>query len=295
MKILVTGKNGQLATELQQQCPNEFELVSLAKEELDISDRAAVFSAVEHFCPDVIINAAAYTAVDKAEQEKEKAFSINTLGAENLAHACKEFNLRFLHVSTDFVFDGEKSSPYLVSDTVNPLGVYGSSKAEGESAVQNIIPEAIILRTAWVYAAHGKNFVNTMLRLMSERDELGVVADQVGTPTWTGSIAQALFCLAESKEAYGIYHCTDLGVASWYDFAVAIFEEGKASGRIPLDKELIIKAIATKDYPTLARRPAYSVLDKSRLVDELGMELRNWRDSLRFALSHKALQRNVEQ
>lgn len=288
MRILVTGKNGQLASELQQQCPVEYELVPLAKDELDISNKAEVMNIVERIRPDVIINSAAYTAVDKAEQERDTAFAVNTLGAENLAFACKLFNVRLFHVSTDFVFDGEKSSPYLVSDTVNPIGTYGASKAEAETAIRNILPEALILRTSWVYAAHGKNFSNTMLRLMSECDQLGIVADQVGTPTWTGTIAEVLFALAGKKEAYGIYHCTDLGVASWYDFAVAIFEEGKAVGLLPGDKDLVINAITTKDYPTPAKRPAYSVLDKSRLAEELGIELRHWRESLRLALSCKA-------
>ncbi|BBM00394.1 dTDP-4-dehydrorhamnose reductase [Microbulbifer sp. GL-2] len=288
MRILVTGKNGQLASELQQQCPVEYELVPLAKDELDISNKAEVMNIVERIRPDVIINSAAYTGVDKAEQERDTAFAVNTLGAENLAFACKHFNVRLLHVSTDFVFDGAKSSPYLVSDAVSPVGIYGASKAEAETAIRNILPEAIILRTSWVYAAHGNNFSNTMLRLMSERDQLGIVADQIGTPTWTGTIAEVLFTLVGKQEVYGIYHCTDLGVASWYDFAVAIFEEGKEVGLIPAEKGLVIKAITTKDYPTPAKRPAYSVLDKTRLVEELGIELRHWRASLRLAFSRKA-------
>ncbi|MCO1334474.1 dTDP-4-dehydrorhamnose reductase [Microbulbifer sp. OS29] len=287
-KILITGKNGQLGCELQNLCPDEFEMVAMARKELDISNSSAVLKAVEQAQPDIIINAAAYTAVDRAEQEREAAFSVNARGAENIALACKQVGARFIHVSTDFVFDGKKSSPYIVSDKRNPLGVYGASKAEAEAVVQKILPESVIVRTAWVYSAHGNNFANTMLRLMAERDELAVVADQVGTPTWTGTIAEVLFALARKEQAQGIYHCTDLGVASWYDFAVAIYEEGKSNGLLPANKELAIKAITTQDYPTPAQRPSYSVLDKSRLLNDLDVDLRNWRESLRQVFSSKA-------
>ncbi|WP_413664514.1 dTDP-4-dehydrorhamnose reductase [Microbulbifer sp. CNSA002] len=288
MKILVTGKNGQLGRELHRLCPVEHKLIGLSREELDITDRSAVESVVEKHRPNLIINAAAYTAVDKAEKEQDLAFAVNTIGASNLAEICKNLSVRLIHISTDFVFDGKKSSPYLITNKLNPLGVYGASKAEAEVAVQNVLPEAVIVRTAWVYSADGNNFVSTMLRLMSDRKILGVVADQIGTPTWTGTLAKVLFILAEQKSVKGIFHCTDLGVASWYDFAVAIFEESKKFGLIPSDKELSIDAIRTEDYPTPAERPSYSVLDKSRLIHELEVELPHWRESLRQALSLKS-------
>ncbi|SHF55307.1 dTDP-4-dehydrorhamnose reductase [Microbulbifer donghaiensis] len=288
MKILVTGKYGQLAQELQKRCPAEVELIALDRQELDISNRDAVMATLKEVRPEVVINAAAYTAVDKAESEAELAYAINANGAESVALACREFDARLIHVSTDFVFDGQKSSPYTVDDQVRPLGIYGESKAAGEEAVRAILPHAVIVRTAWVYAAHGNNFMNTMVRLMAEREQLGVVADQIGTPTWTGTLAKALYALASESGAEGIYHCTDAGAASWYDFAIAIYEEGKAAGLLPAEKNVQIKPITTADYPTPAARPSYSVLDKSRLVNELGMELPHWRQSLRQALAEKA-------
>ncbi|WP_250459775.1 dTDP-4-dehydrorhamnose reductase [Microbulbifer litoralis] len=285
MKILITGKNGQLGQELQNRAPKGTELIALDRTQLDISNAEAVMNTIGQYQPDFIVNAAAYTAVDKAEQEVEQAYAINATGAENLALAGREHGTRLIHVSTDFVFDGEHSSPYGVEDSVRPIGVYGESKAAGEAAVRAVLPEAIIVRTAWVYARHGSNFVNTMLRLMAERDQLGVVADQIGTPTWTGTLADAIYTLASNREARGIYHCTDAGAASWYDFAVAIFEEGKAAGLLPQERQVQINPITTADFPTPASRPAYSVLDKSRLTQELNFELTHWRQSLRQALT----------
>lgn len=288
MKILLTGKSGQLGRELQESVPQGTDLIALDRKELDISQRESVMAAVFSVQPDVIINAAAYTAVDKAESEVDLAFGINASGAENLALACREFGARLIHVSTDFVFDGQKSSPYSTNDPVRPLGAYGESKAAGERAVQEILPEAVIVRTAWLYAQQGHNFVNNMLRLMEERDELGVVADQVGTPTWAGTLAGVIYRLAADSNASGIYHCTDAGIASWYDFAVAIYEEGKGTGLLPHDKEVKIQPIATSDYLTPAARPAYSVLEKSRLANEQGIELKHWRQALRQVLQEKA-------
>ncbi|WP_444939905.1 dTDP-4-dehydrorhamnose reductase [Microbulbifer sp. ZKSA004] len=282
-KILITGKDGQLGRELQNQCPVEFEIIALSRSELDISNGIIVQSVLQKIRPDIVINTAAYTAVDRAEQEQDIAYAINSKGAENLAKTCKDLSIRLIQVSTDFVFDGKKSTPYQTEDKVSPLGVYGASKAEAEAVIQKLLPDAVIVRTAWVYATHGSNFLNTMLRLMSERDELNVVADQVGTPTWTGTLARVLYSLSMKEKIKGIFHCTDLGVASWYDFAVAIFDEGKLHGLLPAEKKLTINAITTDDYPTPADRPAYSVLDKSRLLNELDIELNSWRESLRQA------------
>jgi len=288
MKILLTGKNGQLAQEMQKSRPAHIELVALDRQDLDISNSEQVMQAIAEHKPAAVINAAAYTAVDKAESERESVYAVNATGPENLAAACKEFDVRLIHISTDFVFDGQSSTPYHEQDAVRPLGVYGESKAAGEAAIQALLPQAVILRTAWVYSAHGANFANTMLRLMNERDQLGVVADQIGTPTSTRTLAEAIYALIEKPEAACIYHCTDAGAASWYDFAVAIYEEGKEVGLLPVEKQVQIKPIGTSDYPTPAARPAYSVLDKSRLVNELGIELQHWRKALRQVLREKA-------
>ena len=285
MKILITGKNGQLGQQLQKQAPSGTTVLAHGRETLNIADKDQVFAVLEQARPDVVINAAAYTAVDKAESEADQAHMINARGPENLALACRELGVRLVHVSTDFVFDGKQAHPYQPQDTRSPLGVYGASKARGEEAVEAILPESIIVRTAWVYDREGGNFVNTMLRLMSERDQLGVVADQIGTPTWAGTLAQSLLALAKTPAAKGVYHCTDAGVASWYDFAVAIYEEAKATGQLPQDKQVHIKPIATSDYPTPAARPAYSVLGKTRLVKEAGVELKHWRQVLRAVLA----------
>ncbi|WP_444935008.1 dTDP-4-dehydrorhamnose reductase [Microbulbifer sp. JTAC008] len=281
MKILITGKNGQLGRELQDQCPSEYEMIALSREELDISDVDAVNEVIENTRPDLVINSAAFTNVDSAESDPEAAFAVNVKGAENLALICKKFSVRLIHVSTDYVFDGKKSSPYFTSDKVRPLSVYGATKAEAESVISKVLPEAVIVRTSWVYASHSNNFVNTMLRLMEERDQLGVIADQVGTPTWAGTLSKVIFALSQNRNCKGIYHCTDLGVTSWYDFALAIYEEGKVSGLLPANKQVMIKAITAQDYPTAAERPSYSVLDKSRLKNDLGVELKHWREVLR--------------
>ncbi|MCX2802177.1 dTDP-4-dehydrorhamnose reductase [Microbulbifer thermotolerans] len=287
MKVLITGKNGQLAQELIKRKPAHIELLALARSELDITNGSQVMQAIADYQPAVVINAAAYTAVDKAEEEVEQAYAANATGPENLAIACKEMGARLIHISTDFVFNGDKSTPYKEQDQVQPLGVYGQSKAAGEAAIQRTLPQALILRTAWVYSAHGANFANTMLRLMKERDQLGVVADQIGTPTSTHTLAEAIYGLLEKPDAEGIYHCTDAGTASWYDFAVAIYEEGKASGLLPAEKQVQIKPIATADYPTPASRPAYSVLDKSRLTAALNRDLPHWRHALREIFREK--------
>ena len=285
MNILVTGKNGQLGRQLQQQAPADCNVTAHGRDTLDIADKAQVLAVLDAARPDVVINAAAYTAVDKAESDVEQAHAINARGVENLALACRELGIRLIHVSTDFVFDGKQSHPYQPNDTRKPVSVYGESKARGEEAIEAILPEAIIVRTAWVYDREGGSFATTMLRLMSDRDQLGIVADQIGTPTWAGTLAQSLYALALNPEASGIYHCTDAGVASWYDFAVAIYEEGKAAGLLPEDRKVQIGPIATSDYPTPAARPSYSVLDKARLIKEAGVELEHWRQVLRAVLS----------
>lgn len=287
MKVLITGATGQLGQELQRSAPPGCELLAVDSRTLDISQPDAIRHTVAAFRPTLIVNAAAYTAVDKAESEPERAFAVNAQGAGYLADVAARTGARLIHVSTDFVFDGTRSSPYQPDDQPNPLGVYGASKWEGEKRVNQITGgQALILRTAWVYSAFGANFVKTMLRLMRERDNLGVVADQIGTPTWARTLAGAVWAAAVRPELRGIYHWTDAGAASWYDFAVAIQEEARALGL--LDRAAAVRPIRTADYPTPARRPAYSVLDKSKSWTDLEVSPIHWRTGLRAMLQeHK--------
>jgi dTDP-4-dehydrorhamnose reductase len=283
MRVLITGANGQLGQELIQSAPAGVEISAFDRDGLDISDKLAVHALLSELKPDVVINAAAYTAVDIAEQEQEIAFAVNADGPRNLAAACNELGARFIHVSTDFVFDGNHSTPYLPEDAANPLGVYGASKLEGERNVLAHYPDgSLVIRVGWLYSRFGNNFVKTILRLMAERDELGVVADQVGTPTNAAGLAQAIWQFADESFTTGIYHWSDAGVASWYDFAVAIMEEGVASGK--LEKAISIKPIRTSDYPTPARRPQYSVLDKTAIWTHLDLKPLHWRVALRQML-----------
>ncbi len=282
MRVLVAGAGGQLGFELQRSRPLGVELLALSSGELDLTQAGALRRRVAEERPAVVINAAAYTAVDRAEAERERAFAVNGQGAANLAVAAREAGARLIHISTDFVFDGEKSSPYLPDDRPHPLGVYGASKLAGEERVREILgPATAIVRTAWVYSVHGHNFVKTMLRLLGEREAVSVIADQVGTPTWARHLAQALWRMAE-RELTGVHHFTDAGVASWYDFAVAIQEESLARGL--LAREARIRPIASGQYPLPARRPPYSVLDKTSLWQAMDWEPGHWRAALRAML-----------
>ncbi|MBJ6610052.1 MAG: dTDP-4-dehydrorhamnose reductase [Candidatus Thiothrix moscowensis] len=282
MKILITGANGQLGSELQATCPAHVTLIPTDHESLDITQPQQVNTVLDAHQPDAIINAAAYTAVDKAESETELVYAINHHAAATLAQAASQRNIYLLHVSTDFVFDGLQSSPYLPEAATQPLGVYGASKLAGEQAVQTLCPSTAIVRTSWLYSAYGNNFVKTMLRLMAERDSLGVVADQSGTPTWTHTLATTLWSFIAQKPQ-GIFHCSDQGVASWYDFAIAIQEEALALGL--LNKAVPVKPLRTVEYPTPARRPAYSVMDKRTTETLLGYTFPHWRVSLRQMLT----------
>ena len=281
MRTLILGAGGQLGRALVAAAPAGAEVVALGRADCDIADREAVTRRIATLRPRFVFNAAAYTAVDKAESEVEAARTLNGLAPGWVAEAARAAGSRFVHVSTDFVFDGSASRPLSPADPVAPLGVYGRSKADGEQAVAAADPDALIVRTAWVYAAEGANFLTTMLRLMGERDEVRVVADQVGTPTWAYSLASALWALARDGEG-GLHHFTDAGVASWYDFAVAIQEEARAAGL--LDREARIVPIATADYPTPAKRPAFSVLDKSATWRLIGGPAPHWRANLRACL-----------
>ncbi len=243
----------------------------------------AVQRAVEAQAPAVIINAAAFTAVDRAETEVDAARRVNGLGPRHLARAAAASGARLVHISTDFVFDGHASVPYAPDAPTAPLGIYGQTKLEGEQAVRELLPDAaVIVRTSWVYAAHGANFLRTMLRIMGEKGQVRVVADQIGTPTAADSLAEILWALTQRPDVMGLQHFSDAGVASWYDFAVAIAEEASALGLLP--PGVRVSAIGTADYPTPARRPSYSVLDKRALLAALAPEHHHWRVSLRRVL-----------
>ena len=279
MKVLITGAGGQVGWELQRTVSTDIEITALHRVELDIADQAAVMSVIKEIQPDLVINAAAYTAVDKAEEEVDRAYKVNVDGAANIARAVEDCSARLIHISTDFVFDGTGTKPYLPGDEPKPSGVYGASKLQGERAVMaETSGRAVILRTAWVYSVHGSNFVKTMLRLMAEREELGVVDDQVGTPTWAKELAKTIWLIAGKTDMQGTYHWTDDGKASWYDFALAIQEEAYGLGL--LQKTIPIKPIKTEEYPTPARRPAYSVLDKTSTLEALDCKAPHWRESL---------------
>lgn len=277
--VLITGsERGQLYYELTRSLPKDF-VQQEPDERLDICDAAAVENVVSELQPKFIINAAAYTAVDKAETDTDQAYAVNHQGVENLALAAKAQGVKLIHVSTDFVFGDSDGKPFATSAECEPNSVYGKSKLAGESALLKILPDdSAIVRTAWVYSSHGNNFVKTMLRLMQERDELGIIADQIGSPTWANSLAKAIWQIAKTNTT-GIHHWTGAGVASWYDFAVAIYEEGRTMGL--LSKDVVINPLTTAQYPTPASRPAYSVLSLGKTWDALELQADQWRVELR--------------
>jgi dTDP-4-dehydrorhamnose reductase len=281
MRILITGANGQLGRALCATAPQAAELLPRSSAQLDVSDLEEVSAIIGQERPTVIINAAAYTAVDKAEQESSRAHAVNGRGPAHLAQAANAVGARLIHISTDYVFDGSHSRPYQPNDPCHPSGVYGASKRAGEEGVLAIAAQALIIRTAWLYG-DGHNFVRTMLRLMAERREIGVVADQIGTPTWSHTLAAATWAAVAKPDLRGIYHWSDAGAASWYDFAVAIQEEALALGL--LQRPITIKPIRSEDYPTPARRPAYSVLDKTASWHDFEVAPIHWREALRQML-----------
>ncbi len=282
MKAIITGGRGQLGTCLQATAPDGVTVLALGSADLDITDRTAVEALFDAEKPDLVLNAAAYTAVDRAESEEAQARAVNTDAVGILADAARTHGARFVHVSTDFVFDGSAGTPYRPDAPTNPLSAYGRTKLGGELLAG---PDALVVRTAWVYAPTGGNFVRTMLRLMGERPEVRVVADQIGTPTYAPALAETLWTLA-NRSVTGIHHYTDAGVASWYDFAVAIQEEAVAAGL--LNQTVPIVPIATADFPTPAHRPSYSVLDKASTYAATGRIAPHWRDNLRVMIRHIA-------
>ena len=281
-RILVTGATGQLGSELLRHAPRfAVSAEGLNSRQLDITDARAVRKAVLESEAVVVVNAAAYTAVDKAESEEARAFAVNRDGTANLAAACAEADIPFIHVSTDYVFDGSKASPYTEMDPVHPVSVYGSSKEAGEQALRDTWPRHIILRTAWVYSVFGNNFVKTMLRLARERDSLRVVADQRGCPTAAGDIAEAILSVVQrikigAEVEWGTYHYCGAGSTTWHGFAEAIVQMAAPA----LGRKVPVTPITTADYPTPAKRPTNSVLDCSKIHDLLGIQPRPWRESL---------------
>lgn len=286
MKVLITGADGQLGRTLVKTAPIDTCLTAYPRAKLDISDRDAIEQSVAALEPDVIINCAAYTSVDRAENERQLAQRVNADGSRYLADAARQTRAHLVHVSTDFVFDGDACIPYKPEAITNPLSVYGATKRAGEIAVLDTLPtRSFILRTSWVYASAGNNFVRTMLRLMRDNRIVRVVADQIGTPTSTQSLALALWAISNQPQIVGIHHWTDAGIASWYDFAIAIAEEAAALRLLSTD--VVVTPIATRDYPTAAQRPRYSVLDTTSL-DCLSIERVHWRKRLRNVLSEIA-------
>lgn len=292
LRILLLGAKGQVGQELQKTLLTVGELVAVGKETVNLAVTEKLREVIVPIQPDIIVNAAAYTAVDRAEADSELAHEVNQNASTVLADVAQELGALLVHISTDYVFDGTQSHPYIESDAPNPQSVYGHSKWLGEQGIRQNCTQHIILRTAWVYGAQGKgNFVKTMLRLGAERSELRVVDDQIGSPTWAKDIGDAIASLihhwsssdsATQAEIYGTYHFTNRGVASWYDFAVAIFAEAESLG-FPLQIEQVIP-ITTSEYPLPAPRPAYSVLSNSKIAPILGKPAPHWRQSLRQML-----------
>ncbi|MBD2454939.1 dTDP-4-dehydrorhamnose reductase [Nostoc sp. FACHB-87] len=283
--ILLLGSNGQVGQELQKILTLQHKIIASARPEIDLTQPDSLRQIIRDIQPKIIINAAAYTAVDKAETEPELATAVNATAAEIIAQETKKLGSFLIHISTDYVFDGQQSQPYKETDATNPLNTYGKTKLAGEIAITQTTLHHIILRTAWVYGSFGKsNFVKTMLRLGKERPEIKVVTDQIGSPTWARDIAGVIAQIIPqlTPEIAGTYHYTNSGVISWYDFAVAILEEAQQLG-FPLTVQNIVP-IATAEYPTLARRPAYAVLACGKISQVLGTHPPYWRHSLRLML-----------
>lgn len=272
LRIIVTGANGQLGRELMLRSDPDYELIGFGRAELDITDLKQCRAVLAQIKPDAVIHCAAYTAVDRAETDADSAYQVNAAGSRNIAIAAREVGAKLVFVSTDYVFDGSSAVPYNEYDRPNPITVYGKSKLAGEQLVQTLHDRYFIVRTAWVYGAHGANFVRTMLRLGEAGGTVRVVSDQFGSPTYTADLAQMLLTLV-ATEAYGIYHATNSGSCSWYEFAAAIFEEGGLSSKV--------EPCTTAEFPRPAPRPAYSVLDHSAIRANGLPPMRHWREALR--------------
>lgn len=288
MKIMVIGGNGQLGQELAAQGGQKgFVLKTFDLPQIDITSETSIQSLTEAFRPELVINAAAYTQVDRAESEPDLCRAVNCDGPQHLASCCREAQIPLIHVSTDFVFDGKKTTPYTEDDPPSPLSVYGRTKADGEKAVQANIAHHLIVRTAWLYSVHGQNFVKTMLKLGTQRDELGVVDDQYGSPTCAADLAAAILSMAQriaehADIPWGIYHYCGQGVTSWHEFARKIFE---VAGRYQQFKIKRIQALTTAQYPTAAARPENSALDCRKIAAHFGIQTIAWQESLEKTIS----------
>jgi len=283
MKILVTGANGQLGKALQEEIVlfDTIEAIFLSKDQLDITSKNFIENAVDLHKPDVIINTAAYTAVDKAEDNKEQAFLINAEAVGNMAAICKLNEIKFVHISTDYVFDGNKSTGYLENDLTNPQSIYGDSKLAGEQIILDKgLSEYLIIRTSWVYSVYGSNFVKTMLRLAKERKEISVVNDQMGNPTYANDLANAILKIISKldKNTSGIYHYANKGSVSWYNFASKVFE-------YYYNEDIVIKPISSDQFLTKAKRPKYSALDTSKIQKQFEVDIPFWEESLKKMLA----------
>lgn len=282
MNVLVTGANGQLGQEIKAISDkfSSFKLYYTSSKELNITDAASVYSYIRSNQITAVVNCAAYTAVDKAETDNAAAFEVNERGVQNIVEALEKVNGKLIHISTDYVFDGTNHTPYTEMAPIAPLGVYGASKRKGEEVVLNSTVDAIVIRTSWLYSSFGTNFVKTMLRLGREREELSVICDQIGTPTYARDLAIACLTILEKQKSISangnVYHYSNEGVASWYDFAAAIMELTNTSCKI--------EPIETKDYPTLAQRPCYSVLNKSKIKKDFHIVIPHWRVALQQCL-----------
>jgi dTDP-4-dehydrorhamnose reductase len=288
LKILITGQHGQVSRELQQRLQGLGELVVLGRDQLDLANPEQIRQQVRSHRPGLIINAAAHTAVDQAENEPDVAFAINATAPGILAEEAKALGIPLIHYSTDYVFDGSKPAPYTEDDVPNPLGVYGQSKLAGEQAIAAVGGQYLILRTSWVYSSHGKNFLLTMQRLLQEKPQMRIVADQIGAPTWAGTIANSTRALIERWQAgqaadWGVYHLTAQGETSWFGFAQAIGEHLLAEGKACAELE----GIPASDYPTPAKRPLNSRLDCSRLQQQWQVGQPQWREALRECLAQQ--------
>ncbi|MCG8432442.1 MAG: dTDP-4-dehydrorhamnose reductase [Gammaproteobacteria bacterium] len=286
MNVLITGAAGQLGSALLDTAPDNVKAMGLVHNDFDITDPACVNAVLEEHEPSVVVNTAAFTAVDKAENEEGLAMQVNAIGPAYLAESCLKLSIRLVQISTDYIFDGVVNHPYPIDALSNPRNVYGRSKLEGEKAVREKLGSAAtVIRTGWLYAVNGNNFVNTMLQSMQQGNPLRVVYDQIGAPTWAKSLAEMCWVVVERTDAVGVWHWSDAGTASWYDFAVAIQEEALRSKL--LVEEIPIEPVRTSDYPVPALRPSYSVLDCSHAERVLNIKRVHWRHNLRSMFEEK--------
>lgn len=287
MKMLITGAHGQLGRDIIDQSQSKgYQVQAPSEDELDITDLGKVDQIITHLQPDLVINTAAYTQVDKAESEAAMAFKVNKTGCTHLARICTKNQIPLVHISTDYVFDGQKGTPYVETDSISPLGVYGRSKAEGEIEIRSILKEHIILRTSWLYGIYGQNFVKTMLNLATSKQKIRVVSDQYGSPTNAADLARAILTISERLDSgtdidWGTYHYCGRGVISWHTFAEKIMELARLHGGI---RTAQVEPVATADYPTRAVRPVYSALDCGRISKHFGLDPQPWQKSLEITI-----------